>query len=80
MLLPVPSRPKHPLKELEAVLRSAEAQGWRIERGKAYFKMKCGCNAKHMKMVHITPSDPNYTRNLTSYLRRETCWRGDKPR
>jgi len=80
MLRDVPTRPKHPNKELEEVLRSAENQGWRIQRGKAYFKMKCWCDARHMKMVHITPSDPNYKRNLISYLGRSTCWREDKPR
>jgi hypothetical protein len=61
------------------VLKIAESQGWRVERGKAYFKMKCGCEAKHMKMMHATPSDPNYKRNLVAYLKRATCWREDKP-
>ncbi|HEY5179600.1 MAG TPA: hypothetical protein VIJ07_07480 [Dermatophilaceae bacterium] len=71
-------RPRHQDKELEQVLKIAEGQGWRVERGKAYFKMKCGCDAKHMKMMHATPSDPNYKRNLVAYLKRATCWRGDK--
>ncbi len=70
-------RPRHQRKELEQVLKIAEAQGWRIARGKAYFKMKCGCDAKHMKMMHATPSDPNYKRHLVAYLKRETCWRED---
>lgn len=68
------SRPRHPDKGLEAVLREAERQGWRVERGRRYYKMKCPCDDKHLKTVHISPSDPNYLRNLTGLLKRETCW------
>jgi hypothetical protein len=57
------------------VLKDAEGRGWRVERGKSYFKMMCGCEDKHMKMVHATPSDPNYKRNLVAQLKRSTCWR-----
>ncbi len=36
--------------------------------------MKCPCPDMHLKTVHLTPSDPNYVRNLVGQLRRATCW------
>lgn len=67
-------RPRHPTKEFEHLLDGAEDQGWTVERGAKYFKMKCPCEAKHMKWMHITPSDPNYLLNLRKKLARDTCW------
>jgi hypothetical protein len=69
----VAPRSRHPDKDLEAVLRSLERQGWRIERGQKYFKAYCPCGL-HKKTVHLTPSGPRYLRNLVGWLRRETCW------
>lgn len=69
-------RPKHPLKELESVLQKAEELGWRCERGKRYYKMKCACG-QHMKMMHISPSGQNYLRNLVAWLQRSGCWEED---
>jgi len=67
-------RPKHSVKELEAVLQEAERKGWRIDGGgKDYFKMKCPCSDKHLRMVHLTPRG-NYTKNLIRWLKRRTCW------
>jgi hypothetical protein len=63
-------------KELEAVRQEARGKGWRVERGKKYYKMWCPCG-KHMKTVKLTPSDPNYVRNLLGQLRRATCWDGE---
>jgi hypothetical protein len=59
---------------LELILCDAEDQGWRVERGKSYYKMKCGCDTMHMKMVHISPSGAKYVQNLLGKLRRDTCW------
>lgn len=73
----MPTRPRHPRKELEAVLEEAEGQGWRVEKGRKYFKMWCSCPQKHKKTVKLTPSDSNYKRNLMGELRRATCW--EKP-
>ncbi len=67
------SRSKHPVKELEALLREAEGRHWRVERGGRYFKMYCPCG-QHKKTVHLSPSDPNYERNCRSQLNRATCW------
>lgn len=69
------ARPKHPVKELEVVLAAAEGQGWTVTKGRKYFKMLCGCADKHMKTVHLSPSNPHYLRNLIGQLGRATCWR-----
>ena len=66
-------RPRHPRKELEAVIREAERRGWRASRSRLYYVMLCPCGA-HRKSVHLTPSDPGYERNLRGWLRRATCW------
>lgn len=71
-------RPKHQKKDLEAVLRDGERQGWRITKGKKYYKMYCPCEAKHLKTVKNSPSDPNYRKNLLGYLERETCWEAEE--
>jgi hypothetical protein len=68
-------RPKHPIKELEAILKAAEERGWRVKKGKGYYKMLCPCPRKHLKTVHLSPSDPNYERNLIGWLRRLACWK-----
>jgi hypothetical protein len=72
-------RPRHPIKELEALLRSGEAQGWNVTKGSGYFRMFCTCGDGHYKWVHLTPSNPRYERNLRSYLRSRTCWKEGGP-
>jgi hypothetical protein len=72
-------RSKHPIKELEAVLQSAERQGWKVDKGKGYFRMLCPCGELHKKWVHLTPSDPNYEKRLRAVLKARTCWKGDMP-
>lgn len=52
-------------------MQELESLGWTFTRGK-YFKGRCACG-DHMKMVHVTPSDPNYLRNLAAYMRRLDC-------
>jgi hypothetical protein len=72
----VATRPRHPVKELEAVLREAEEKKpkWRVTKRKRYFTLWCPCAAKHKKTVHLSPSDPNYETRLRSYLKSRTCW------
>jgi len=36
---------------------------------------KCRC----LKTVKLTPSDPNYLRNLLGQLGRATCWNKEEP-
>jgi hypothetical protein len=69
------ARPKHTIKELEAVLKEAEGKGWRVWLGGRYWNMYCPYECKCMKTVKCTPSDPNYLRNLRGHLERATCWR-----
>jgi hypothetical protein len=67
------SRPKHKVKELEALLQQAEAHRWRVDHQKVYFRIRCPCG-KHKRWVHLSPSDPNYGKNLRMWLRRQPCW------
>ncbi|MGW5878477.1 hypothetical protein ACWFMI_18195 [Nocardiopsis terrae] len=67
-------RPRHPDKDLESVLKGAEARGWRVERRKKYYKMYCPCQDKHFKTVKLSPSGANYLKDLLGQLRRATCW------
>jgi hypothetical protein len=68
------AKPSPKLTDIDAVLKEARNRRWRVERGKGYYKMWCPCPDKHMKTVHLTPSSPNYVRNLVGQLRRATCW------
>jgi len=70
----VANRPRHPKKELEEVLTRAEERSWRVTKGKKYFKLWCPKPCRHRKTVHLTPSDPNYKRNLVKFLENRTCW------
>ncbi|MCO5971728.1 hypothetical protein [Actinoallomurus soli] len=70
----MPNRPRHPKSDLEAVLKEAEKKGWRVEKGRRYYKMYCPCETKHLKTVKLTPSDRNYLTNLLGQLKRATCW------
>lgn len=72
-------RPRHPIKELEAVLRAGEAQGWRVTKGSAYYRMFCPCPDKHYKWVHLTPSSSRYLLKLKGYLKTATCWKEGGP-
>jgi hypothetical protein len=73
------SRPRHPDKELEAIIREAEDGGWLADRPSAYFRLLCPCG-QHQRRVHITPSNPRYGLNLRMWLKRQPCWRGGTTR
>jgi hypothetical protein len=68
------ARPRHPNKELEALLRYAEANKWRADKPGAYFRLRCKCG-KHQRRIHLTPSDPNYELNARKWLERQPCWK-----
>lgn len=73
----VARRAKHPLKELERVIREAEHKRWRVEkRPRGDFKLKCPCRAQHQKTIKINPSSPLYEQELRRQLSRSTCWDG----
>ncbi len=63
---------KHPRKELEAVLQTFHKRGWSIEDPPTYYKVKCPCG-RHMRWVHLTPSDPYYVTNTRKWLERQPC-------
>lgn len=67
-------RPKHNRPDIEALMREAEARGWVFTKGSGYYKGKCSCEGKHMKTVHLSPSNPRYTLNLRKWFER-TCWK-----
>ena len=67
-------RAKHPKKELEAVLKEAERKGWRVTRGKLYYKMWCPRECKCFKTVKLSPSGSHYRTNLLNFLNGSTCW------
>lgn len=68
-------RPRHPDKGLEKVVRNAEERDWQATHNPktGYYRLKCPCG-NHMKWVAKTPSNPNYERNLRSWLERCDCW------
>jgi hypothetical protein len=67
--------PKHPDKEIRALLREAEEKGWKITKARRYWKLWCPNECKCFKTVKTTPSDPDYLKNLRGQLNRATCWR-----
>lgn len=73
------ARRRHPNKDIEKVLVEAEAHGWRFDTsGKVYWRALCSCgNRDHQRSVHLTPSDPNYPKNLAHWFRR-MCWKDTK--
>lgn len=73
----MPQRPRHPVPDLERLLCDAEVRGWRVERGKKYFKAYCPCPLKCRETVHLTPSDPRYARNKRNKMSKCPGWEGD---
>ena len=63
-----------------SVLCEAEDKDWRVKKGSKYFKMLCPNKCQCFKTVKLTPSDPNYLRNLQGQLRRAACWDSEEPK
>jgi hypothetical protein len=68
------SRPRHQDKDIEVVLREAEARGWTVYRDKGYYKAKCPCGQHANWSIKLTPSNPNYAKNLAAWFQRQSCW------
>ena len=66
------SRPRHKVKELEALLKEAEGKGWRVDKT-LYFRLRCPCG-KHQTWVHLTPSNPRYEQERRRFLEDTGCW------
>lgn len=67
-------RRRHPSKDIEAVLVDAEVHGWNVIPTTKYWKLRCTCPDRHQRWVHLTPSNPNYVKNLASWIKRQSCW------
>lgn len=67
------ARPRHPLKDLESLLRLVEEHGWTVLRGTGYYRCRCPCG-EHQRSVHLTPSNSNYARNTRAWFERQNCW------
>lgn len=72
-MTPNHSWPKHPDKEIEYLLREMDRQGWRISRRRKYYWALCPCG-DHKKVIHVTPSNPNYIFRLNALLLNQTCF------
>ena len=66
-------RARHPKKDLEEILATVEAAGWRLRRKTGYYKAYYPCGL-HLHTVHLSPSDPYYKRSLQQWFRRQPCW------
>jgi hypothetical protein len=74
----VGDRPKSKNQDIEALLREAESRGWVFTKNpNGYYKGKCGCPGKHVKSVHLTPSDRRYVLNARKWFER-TCWKDER--
>jgi hypothetical protein len=66
-------RPRHPKPELEAVIRELEAHDWRVDRPSTYYRCRCPCG-EHSKMLHLSPSNPDYAKQALRWCKRQPCW------
>ena len=71
------SRPRHPKKEGEEILREAEAHGCTVKKGK-YFRVLCGQGC-HMKSICLTPSSRYTFINDIRNMRNWPCWKKEEP-
>lgn len=66
--------PKHPDKDLQAVLVVFNENEWEIIRGNGYYKMRCPCGA-HKLTLHLSPSNPNHGKEKIQQMKRTDCYR-----
>ena len=46
-----------------------------MRKGSVYFQALCACGKRHAKWsIHLTPSNPNYAKDLQAWFRRQECW------
>ena len=64
--------PKHPKKDLQALLLRFHRLKWRVEfrSGGNYYKVKCGCPGRHYRNIHKSPSGANYALDVRKWLDR----------
>ncbi|MXW61269.1 MAG: hypothetical protein F4Y27_01370 [Acidimicrobiaceae bacterium] len=70
-------RSRHPAKDFEALLRAAEKQGWRVKRGKGYFRALCSESCECSLSIVLTPSSSRTLVNTRKRFERCSGWRGE---
>lgn len=70
-------RPRHPRKDLEKLIQTAEDQGWTFTKGNRYYKGRCPCG-KCMETVSLTPSNPNFAKNKLNKMSKCELWEASK--
>lgn len=70
---------RHKDDAVQRILEQFDELGWTITDQSTYYKAFCPCPSKHKRWVHLTPSDPNYAKNLAAWLRRQPCTPGRTP-
>lgn len=68
---------KHQKKDLEVVLELLHRHGYKILDPPKYYTVRCPCG-QHQRQVHLTPSSPNYGKEVIKWARRKDCWRDDE--
>lgn len=68
------ARPRHPKPELEKLIREAEGFGWRVSKGRSYYKALCPCPGKCMETIRLTPSGTNYAKNKRNKMSKCEMW------
>lgn len=60
-------------QEFRETVAWLQSLGWRVDTDRGGYPLAfCPCG-KHLKTVHITPSAPNYFRNLRAWVLRQSC-------
>ena len=67
---------RHPKKELQALLGEFNDAGWKIIDPPKYYKVRCPCG-DHQRTVHLSPSNPNYVKDVLGWLYRQPCYGQD---
>jgi hypothetical protein len=68
---------KHIKKDLELVLALLDRHGYKILNPPKYYTVRCPCG-QHQRQVHLTPSNPNYGKEVIKWARKLNCWRDDE--
>lgn len=68
---------RHPKKDLQKVLELLHHHGYKIADPPKYYSVRCPCG-EHQRQVHLTPSNPNYGKDVLRWAQRWSCWRDNE--
>lgn len=68
---------RHQDKDLEKVVGLLHRHGYKILDPPKYYTVRCRCGL-HQRQVHLTPSNPNYGKEVIRWARRHRCWLDDE--